>query len=346
MATQEIQQRTEQRLSPRDQARFALTDMLRGRSNEVLQLLPGTFGSDVEKKEAVARFLRQLIMATDKNLALLDCSPASFFSAALALAACGLDPSGNNGESAIVPFKGVATPMVMARGYVMMAIRSGAAKAIDHGVVCEGDQFDYELGTNAYIRHRPALNNRGEAVAVWCFAVLPTGEKIFEVMGWDEVEAIRARSRSANNGPWVTDPLEMGRKTVLRRIMKRIPWNSDDLMDRLVSVQKAEDGAFGLPDLKPADSAPQRSGLAGLRDLASKDAAPALSHQPAQDASKLADGSNPQAEPVRVASTPQSVAAPAKQAGPTCPRCKNPVEPQIADEVLRLGNCPACAPKR
>lgn len=330
-------------MSSRDQLRQQFQDMLRGRSTEVTALLPGTFGTDEERRSAVARFLRQLMMAIDRNSALLDCSPSSFWSSALAIAACGLDPSGNGGEAAIVPFKGVATPMVMARGYIVMAIRSGAAKAVDHGVVCEGDDFEYELGSSAHIRHRPALRNRGEPVAAWCIAVLPTGERVYEVMGWDEVMDIRARSRSADKGPWVTDPMEMGRKTVLRRIMKRLPWNSDDLMDRLVGIQRVEDDAFGLPELRQtAELAATKPGLAGLREVAERSKPQALESSSPQDVSNLAEEPQPQATPVPVASTPKSVAAPA-MAGQTCPRCSAPVKPEHVADVLRLKSCPECA---
>jgi hypothetical protein len=39
----------------------------------------------------------------------------------------------------------------------------------------------------------------------------------------DDVEEIRARSKAANEGPWVTDWGEMAKKTVLRRLLKTEP---------------------------------------------------------------------------------------------------------------------------
>jgi recombination protein RecT len=223
------------------------------RKHELTALLPGTFGSQEARKEAVARFCRQLLTACERSPALLDpdkCQPDSFWLAALNIAALGLDPSGASGEAAIVPFKGRATPMVMVRGYIVLALRSGAAKAIEHQVVCAADQFDYEFGTSPYIRHKPALADRGPPVAVWAIATLPSGERVFEIMGWSAIEAIRARSRAATDGPWVTDPLEMGRKTVVRRIAKRLPWNAaDDMIERMLTVQRADDDAFGIIDV-------------------------------------------------------------------------------------------------
>ena len=43
----------------------------------------------------------------------------------------------------------------------------------------------------------------------------------------DQVEKIKARSRSSNNGPWVTDTEEMWKKTCLRRHSKDLPMDAD-----------------------------------------------------------------------------------------------------------------------
>jgi recombination protein RecT len=340
MATQNIQPRPVQQVQPQRDLRGEVADMVKIRGGELLQLLPDANGTDKERRDSLARFQRQIMVAVDKNPALLDCGQRGLWLAFLHLASLGLDPSGNNGESAVVPFKGVATPMIMARGYVMLAIRSGAAQAIDHGAVCEGDLFDYELGSDAYIRHKPALRNRGDLIAVWAVAVLPSGQKVYEVIGWDEVEGIRARSRSGEKGPWVTDPAEMGRKTVLRRIMKRLPWSSDDMMDRLVQAQSAEDAAIGI-DLTPRKEIRSESvgGLAGLRERAG------LAHEP-EPQPIVVEPQEPRKD--AVPNTPPPAPANASQragTGPCCPKCRATVDPMIADEVLRMGNCPACEKK-
>jgi len=43
----------------------------------------------------------------------------------------------------------------------------------------------------------------------------------------DEIEAVRRRSRAADDGPWVTDWSEMARKTVVRRGSKYLPLTTD-----------------------------------------------------------------------------------------------------------------------
>jgi recombination protein RecT len=58
---------------------------------------------------------------------------------------------------------------------------------------------------------------------VYAVAHLKGGGVQFEVMPKREVDAIRARSRSGNEGPWKTDYAEMAKKTVVRRLAKYLP---------------------------------------------------------------------------------------------------------------------------
>jgi len=301
----------------------ALADTLRDRGREIAQLLPGTHGDAKAKSEAVAKFCRQMMTACERNPALLEADQGSLFLAGLNIAATGLDPSGNNGEAALVPYAGKVTPIIMARGLVILAVRSGAARAIEHNVVCEGDSFDWELGTAAYIRHKPSLGKRGAPVAVWAIATLPSGEKVYEVMGWPEVEAIKARSKSGakGGGPWGTDPLEMGRKTVLRRLSKRLPYTADDSgIAAMLQIQAAEDANFGI-DTTPRADLPQvvRSsggGMAALRAATSDKAKP-------------------------VETTPAKATDPAE----VCPVCGRH-QPDLRGQMDARSGCPECGGRK
>jgi len=104
--------------------------------------------------------------------------------------------------------------------------------APDCHVVYERDQFDYELGDDPHIRHRPYLGpERGKLIAVYSIARLKDGEKSYEVMAVDEIEAIRKLSK-AGKGPWDEFYPEMARKTVARRHAKSLPMSSD--LDELI----------------------------------------------------------------------------------------------------------------
>ena len=57
------------------------------------------------------------------------------------------------------------------------------------GIVHENDEFSYELGTGASLKHKPALKDRGSPIAYWVMAKLNNGGKPFAVMSYDDCKA-------------------------------------------------------------------------------------------------------------------------------------------------------------
>ncbi|WP_244627719.1 recombinase RecT [Microvirga tunisiensis] len=189
--------------------------------------------------------------AIQGNMDLLRCDRKSLFNACMKAAQDGLLPDGR--EGAIVPYKGEATWMPMIGGIRKKVRNSGEISSWDVHAVYENDLFEFELGDDPYIKHRPALSNKGKLIAVYSVAVLKGGEKSRDVMSIEDVEKIRAKSRS-KNGPWA-DPTfypEMAKKTVARRHSKVLPMSSD--LDDLIRRDDA------LYDLKGASDAEVKSG--------------------------------------------------------------------------------------
>jgi recombination protein RecT len=75
---------------------------------------------------------------------------------------------------------------------------------------------------------------------VYAVAKLKDGACQFEVMGKNDVDAIRGRSKSANSGPWVTDYDQMAKKTVIRRLIKYLPISIEAA--RAVAIEDKHDG--------------------------------------------------------------------------------------------------------
>src|SRR5262249_43456251 len=121
----------------------------------------------------------------------------------------------------------IATYMPMIGGLRKKARNSGEIVTWECYVVHENDFFDYALGDNPHIEHKPTLENPGPIVAAYSIATLKGGDKSREVMSIAEIEAVRARSRAKDSGPWVTDFSEMCRKTVARRHSKVLPTSTD-----------------------------------------------------------------------------------------------------------------------
>ena len=72
-------------------------------------------------------------------------------------------------------------------------------------------------------------------------------------MPWTEVEYVRKRAKASDRGPWVDYPGEMARKTVLRRLIKRLP-KSNQLEAAVVHEQAMELRDRAIPETVTAPS--------------------------------------------------------------------------------------------
>jgi len=197
-----------------------LGDLLRQRKDMIAQLVP--------KHLTAERLMRVAVNCVAKTPDLQECSPTSLLQCVLVSAELGLEPGGALGHMYLVPFKGVATPIIGYRGLLELAHRSGDVSSIRAVVVRERDKFRLTEGIETIIDHEPYLDgNAGPLKYVYCVIKLKDGGVHVELMNRAQVDAIRARSRAANNGPWVTDYDEMAKKTVARRALKWVPMSSE-----------------------------------------------------------------------------------------------------------------------
>ena len=157
------------------------------------------------------------------NPKLYDCTPASFLGALFQSAQLGLEPN-VEGQAYIIPYGKSAQFQVGYKGYVELFFRHQSALSLDMQEVYENDQFDYEYGTNSFLKHIPALTNRGIVIAYYAVAKLKDGASVFKVMSKEDcIKHGQKHSKTFNNGPWKTDQDAMCKKTVLIQIMKLIP---------------------------------------------------------------------------------------------------------------------------
>lgn len=162
-----------------------------------------------------------------------------------------------------------------------------AGITIDTQLVRAEDHFEVTLGDDEKITHKlPKLGTkRGDVVGAYAIVKLPNGHVRREIMDRDDLERIRAMTKSRNKageivGPWKEHPEEMSRKTVFKRAQKRLP-RLDAALERLLKrgeeplddIQQAVEGqgteAQGAPATLPK----------GLAAIASE-AAPAASQAP------------------------------------------------------------------
>lgn len=183
---------------------------------------------------SVEKFTRVAMTAIQNNPDLANADRNSLFGSIVRLAQDGLLPDGR--EAAIVLFSGKAQAMPMIAGVLKKLRQSGEIAKISAQVVYENDEFVWTLGFDEDVTHNPPKLSepRGKAIGAYATAVLKDGSRLLEVMSLEEIEKVRNVSRAKGNGPWVQWWGEMARKTVMRRLSKRLPMSTDlvEEMDR------------------------------------------------------------------------------------------------------------------
>jgi recombination protein RecT len=203
------------------------------------------------------RFVRVAVTAVQNTPTLLNLDRQSLFLACLKAAQDGLLPDGRQG--AIVGFRDQAQWMPMVGGLMVLARNSGQIRSLVAQVVHERDQFVWRpADTERPIEHAvPSLaEDRGKPIGAYAIARLTSGEVVAEVMSRAEIEQVRAVSRSKDGPAWSQWWGEMARKSVLRRLIKRLPLSTDrpgDPVARLTSAVERidEDVTFEAPPAKP-----------------------------------------------------------------------------------------------
>jgi recombination protein RecT len=197
------------------------------------------------------KFTRVLMTAVSNNPKLGDASRPSLLGACMKLAEMGLLPDGK--EAAIVMFKNQCQPMPMVSGLMKLIRNSGELASLSANPVYTNDEFNYEINNKdgEVLVHKPQLRgDRGEFELVYAMATTKDGGVYVEVMSKEEVEKVRASSRSKDGGPWKTWYEQMAVKSVIRRLYKKLPSSTD-----LDTAVYADDDLYDL-DQDPVVTAP------------------------------------------------------------------------------------------
>lgn len=253
--------------------------------------------------------LTELYFAVQKTQSLAKCSPMSLVQSAVRCLEWGL----TIGEKAfLVPYKGTATAVRSYQGDIELIVRAGGAKSIDAAAVYEGDRFEYQLGSNAWVNHTPQEKSKtgrkithGYAVAHIAAGIPP---KVV-VMTIEEIDAIR---KSKSQSWWAEKDREGNvkrlipieeivwyvEKTPVHKITKQLPTSP-----RLAKLTAQFDEEV-ITDAVIED-APAEADLSHMAEDVSRDAEP----HPADR----------QAQPTAAKPTPAPAAA--TPAVVKCPKC-------------------------
>ncbi len=201
----------------------------------------------------VGRMIRICVTTLQRNPDLLACTQESVLGCLFQCAQLGLEPDGLLGHAYLIPFndkknnRKICTLIVGYKGLLKLARQSNEIQSISARVVYSKDEFEYEFGLEDKLTHKPT-HDEDPGVMTYAYAIFryKGGGYHFDVMSKAEIDGIRARSKTGDNGPWVTDYDEMAKKTVLRRASKMAPASIEDLA-RAIAIDARSEGGIAPP---------------------------------------------------------------------------------------------------
>lgn len=206
------------------------------------------------------RFIRMALTCLRTTPKLALCTQQSLLGGLFELAQLGLEPNTPLGHGFLIPYGSTAQVVLGYKGLIALADRSEITLVAE--VVYENDEFDFSLGTEPYLKHRPCEDSdkAGELRYAYAVAHFANRKPTFRIVTRADIH--RARDSSAaykagqqnkqkRDSPWYTDPPSMWRKTAVRRIASFLPMSTE--FARAVQLDaEADRGAiqrFELPDM-------------------------------------------------------------------------------------------------
>lgn len=247
----------------------SVRDVLIAYAPKLMQALPKHITPD--------RMCRVALSALRTNPALLDCTPASLFNSIAEAATYGWEIGGVLSQAYLVPYKDECKLIPGYKGLIDLCRRSGQVSTITLEVVHAGDAFDYTLGDDARIIHKPAsdadrtkrpvtfvyasvrLRDGGIQRSVWSASDIEA-HKVRYSQSWKRAEAYREdcvkAKRPVNEqklSPWHTAWAAMAKKTVIRDMIGRglLPLSAEV---RDVALRGTDEDGAQVSMLPPAQS--------------------------------------------------------------------------------------------
>jgi recombination protein RecT len=215
------------------QQRQSETQVLR----QTLDKMAGQIKMALPAHISVEKFQRVAITAVQTNPDLLTCDRSSLFASLMKCAQDGLLPDGR--DAAIAIFKGQAQYMPMVAGLMKKARQSGEISSWSAHAVHANDDFEYVLGDDERIIHKPTMGDQGPVIAAYSIVKLRDGTVARDVMTRVDIEKRRAVSRQGNSLQWTTFYEEGAVKTVIKHHAKRLPSSTD--VDKLIDALDRDD---------------------------------------------------------------------------------------------------------
>ncbi len=205
----------------------------------------------------VDRLMRLTMTTIRTTPELRGADMGSLLGGVMQAAQLGLEP-GLLGQCYLLPFnnrkKGIKEVQFIIgyKGMIDLARRSGHIQSIYAHAVYENDEFEYELGLNPTLKHKPTMDgDKGEYLGSYAVAHFKDGGYQMEFMPKSEIDKRRNSSPGGRSSfsPWNNFYEEMANKTVIRHMWKYLPIS----VEVQLAVQYDEGTARSVKDITPND---------------------------------------------------------------------------------------------
>lgn len=207
---------------------MSIADMIKALEPEIKKALPSVITPE--------RFTRMALSALNTTPKLSECTQISFLAALMNAAQLGLEPNTVLGQAYLIPYNNKGKLecqfQIGYKGMIDLVYRNDHVQSIQAQCVYENDYFEYELGLNPKLIHKPVWKDRGELILVYALFRLANNGFAFEVMSKEDIDthAIKySKGYSSSYSPWKTNYEKMAQKTVLKKVLSCCPLKADFL---------------------------------------------------------------------------------------------------------------------
>ena len=240
-----------------------MSNALQTISQEIYGIRPSFEAVAVDRSinfEREAGFAIQILGNNEYALGIAMSNKQSVIDAVINVSAIGISLNPAKKQAYLVPRDRKICLDLSYIGLLDLAIASGSIMWGQAELVKESDDFRLNGFDKPPTHERaPFAKNRGEVVGVYVVAKTHDGDYLTCTMTIDEVNDIRNRSSAwkaylekKKSCPWVTDPGEMTKKTVIKRAYKT--WPKTDRLDKAIHFLNTE-GDEGLESIRQQTAA-------------------------------------------------------------------------------------------
>ena len=242
---------------------------------QIEKMTPEVMKALGEEDEIFAKqFIRQVITLVNSTPKLAECTTKSLLGAMMQSCQLKLQLNPALGTAYLIPRMNYKTQkmecqfQIGAGGYKELFYRHDQSISISAHTVHENDSFEFQYGTDQFLKHRPALDNPGKPIAYYAIAKLERSTE-FEVMSHQAMLAHALQySESADkknggfykNSAWDKSFEGMAHTKVIKALAKDMPMSIESR--KAISADgevKYYDPKTGSLDTAPAPEVPEYS---------------------------------------------------------------------------------------